>query len=80
MKVRESAQDPSDPVFVFFAGAHLGKARVMEEEVGGIEFIKDGKMALIPDLLNETANERLVVAIQPETMAVRWRAGAMVRW
>jgi hypothetical protein len=42
-------------------GANLGKVRIMEDEVGGIELIKDGKIALIPDLLNETTNERLVV-------------------
>src|SRR5260370_33567054 len=61
MKVRESFEDPGDPSFVFFAGANLGKARIMEDEVGGIELIKDGKIARVPDLLNETTNERLVV-------------------
>ncbi|SRR6266487_2547187 len=61
MKVREGMEDPGDPLFIFFAGANLGQARIMEEEVGGIELIKDGKIALILDLLNETTNERLVL-------------------
>jgi hypothetical protein len=47
MKVREGFEDPSDPSFVFFTGANLGKARIMEEEVGGIELVKGGKMALV---------------------------------
>jgi hypothetical protein len=32
----------------------------MEDEVGGIEFIKDGKIALIPDLVDEATNEFLI--------------------
>jgi hypothetical protein len=48
-------------LFLFFAGANTGKARIMEDEVGSIELIKDGKITLIPDLLNETKNECLVL-------------------
>jgi hypothetical protein len=56
MNVREGAAALHEPSFVVFAGANLGKGRLVEDEGGGVELIKDGKIALIQDLLKETTN------------------------
>jgi len=63
MQIGVGVEGLGDPSFVVFAGANAGKVRIMEDEVGGIELIKDGKIALIPDLLNETTYGCLVLFV-----------------
>ena len=61
MKVREGIQDPGDPLFIFFTGANLGQARIMEAEVRGIELIKEMSKRLpgyaVPKYAREVAGQ-----------------------